>query len=263
MKRLLPLPTWSLVAAVVIMQTPVMLAGKYGASHNAHVDREIAHIEKKHDDALKVDVIVTVDRSSSWGSVLSALHKAGYKVGQTSPRVNVIAVTVPTSALKSLEALPGVSSISIDAPLSASPLSPEASLTSNVTKTLVKKASELRTQLGLTDTDPTGNGIGVAIVDSGIAPVSDFTGRIVAFYDFTGGRGVAAPPVDGYGHGTHVAGLVAGNGGLSNGQYAGVAPNARLIGLRVLNNDGNGSTSDVIAAIDFAIANKAALGIDI
>ena len=50
---------------------------------------------------------------------------------------------------------------------------------------------------------------------------------------------------------------------MSGGQYAGVAPNARLIGLRVLNNVGNGSTSDVIAAINFAIANKSALGIDI
>jgi hypothetical protein len=79
MTRLLRLPIWSLIAAVVIMQTPVMLAGKSGASHKAHVDREIAHI-KKHDGALTVDVIVTVDQSSSWGSVLSALHKAGFKV---------------------------------------------------------------------------------------------------------------------------------------------------------------------------------------
>src|SRR5689334_1897685 len=129
MARLLRLPTWSLIAAVVIMQTPVMLAGKNGASHKAHVDREIAHIQKRYDRAPKVDVIVTVDESSNWGSVLSALHKAGFKVRQTSPRVHVIAVTVPSSALESLETLPGVSSISIDAPLAASPLSPEASLT--------------------------------------------------------------------------------------------------------------------------------------
>ena len=74
---------------------------------------------------------------------------------------------------------------------------------------------------------------------------------------------MATAPVDGYGHGTHVAGLVAGSGALSNGQYAGVAPNARLIGLRVLDDSGNGSTSDVIAAIEFATANKSALGIDI
>ena len=50
---------------------------------------------------------------------------------------------------------------------------------------------------------------------------------------------------------------------MSNGQYAGVAPNARLIGLRVLDNSGSGSTSDVIAAVEFATANKAALGIDV
>ena len=109
-----------------------------------------------------------------------------------------------------------------------------------------------------------GNGIGVAIVDSGIAPVYDLVANIRAFYDFTNGQsGVAATPRDGYGHGTHVAGLVAGSGGRSNGQYGGVAPRARLIGLRVLDNSGSGSTSDVIAALQFATANKATLGIDV
>jgi len=50
---------------------------------------------------------------------------------------------------------------------------------------------------------------------------------------------------------------------MSNGQYEGVAPAAHLIGLRVLDDSGSGSTSDVIAAIEFATANKAALGIDV
>jgi len=109
-----------------------------------------------------------------------------------------------------------------------------------------------------------GTGVGIAIIDSGIAPVSDLASRITAFYDFTGGKpGIATAPVDGYGHGTHVAGLVAGSGALSGGTFGGVAPNARLVGLRVLNGLGNGATSDVIAAIEFAITNKKALGIDI
>src|SRR5262245_27964043 len=263
MTRLRPrlLLTASVITAVVIMQTPAMFAVK-GASSHAHVDHEIAQIEADG-TAVTVHVIVSVESRGDWASVLAALTSQGFKVGRPSPRTNTLAVTIPSSALAWLEALPGVASISIDAPISASPVSAEAVLTTNSVKLLVK-ASELRAQLGLTDSDPTGSGIGVAIVDSGIAPVPDFGGRISAFYDFTGGKGgVSTAPVDGYGHGTHVAGLVAGSGALSNGQYGGVAPNARLIGLRVLNNAGSGATSDVIAAVEFATVNKVALGIDI
>src|SRR5439155_12530916 len=118
----------------------------------------------------------------------------------------------------------------------------------------------LRALLGIANDPHRGAGVGVAVIDSGIAPVADLADKITAFYDFTNGQGgVAAAPVDGYGHGTHVAGLVAGSGAMSNGQYEGVAPDAHLIGLRVLDNSGSGSTSDVIAAVEFAIANKASL----
>ena len=109
----------------------------------------------------------------------------------------------------------------------------------------------------------TGADIGVAVVDSGIEPSEDFKDRISAFYDFTRG-GIATKPYDDYGHGTHVAGTIAGEGKLSNsGSFAGVAHKARLIGLKVLDSQGRGRTSDVIAAIEFAILNKDKLGIDV
>ena len=101
-----------------------------------------------------------------------------------------------------------------------------------------------------------GAGIGVAVVDSGIEPGTDFDNRIAAFYDFTYGDIRAVTPMDPYGHGTHVAGLIA-------SEFIGVAPNARLIGLRVLNERGQGDTASVVRAIEFAIANKALLGIHV
>jgi len=228
----------------------------------AKSDQQIQQIEQSGSQDGTVSVIIRADGTADWASLLSALRAHGVTVGRIAPRTNAIALTISTSDLAWLETLPGVASISIDAPVTSSPLSAEGLLTNTGTG-LIKK-SDLRALLGLTDIDPTGSGIGVAIIDSGIAPVSDLSSRIAAFYDFTDGKpGVATAPVDGYGHGTHVAGLVGGSGALSGGQYAGVAPNARLIGLRVLNNFGNGSTSDVVAAINFAIANKSALGIDI
>ncbi len=98
--------------------------------------------------------------------------------------------------------------------------------------------------------------IGIAIIDSGIQAGIDFGSRITAFYDFTQGDVRVTSPTDEYGHGSHVAGLAAGT-------YVGVAPSARLIGLKVLNDKGQGSADSVIRAIEFAIVNKDLLGINI
>ncbi|MEZ5421067.1 MAG: S8 family serine peptidase [Vicinamibacterales bacterium] len=105
-----------------------------------------------------------------------------------------------------------------------------------------------------------GYGVGVAVIDSGIANRSDLAGRIVAFRDFTvNPAGATVPPVDGYGHGTHVAGIIAGNGALAgyNQAFQGVAGLTNLVGLRVLNAQGQGTVSNVVAAIQWAVANRA------
>jgi serine protease AprX len=110
-----------------------------------------------------------------------------------------------------------------------------------------------------------GTGIGVAIIDSGIndnhADLDDSAGnasRVLYHQDFTGTSTTnsAGASWDLYGHGTHVAGIVGGNGTWSNGRFAGVAPNVNLIDLRVLDKNGSGSDSMVIAAIQRAIALK-------
>ena len=63
-------------------------------------------------------------------------------------------------------------------------------------------------------------------------------------------------PYDDYGHGTHVAGIIAGTGADSGGGRRGIAPGADLIVLKALDGTGNGHISDVIAAVDYAIANR-------
>ena len=123
--------------------------------------------------------------------------------------------------------------------------------------------TKLRSSLGLDQYSITGRSVGVAIIDSGFANKVDFQGRIGAFYDFTQGGVIAAAPYDDYGHGTHVAGLIGSSGEVSNDLYEGVAPGVKLIGLKVLDANGAGYTSTVIAAIEFAVANKHALGIDV
>jgi len=96
-----------------------------------------------------------------------------------------------------------------------------------------------------------GAGIGVAVIDSGVDPNHEaLKNRIVATVDFTGGTGV-----DRYGHGTHVAAIIAGQPG-SSGEHGGIAFGANIINLRVLDDRGSGKASSVIEAIDWAIDNR-------
>lgn len=94
-----------------------------------------------------------------------------------------------------------------------------------------------------------GGGITICVLDTGIDPNHpDFAGRITATQDFTGKGNV----VDGNGHGTHVASIAAGSGAGSNGQFIGVAPQASIMVAKVLNDQGGGRMSDVMAGVEWA-----------
>jgi len=117
------------------------------------------------------------------------------------------------------------------------------------------------------DGGPAGAGVSVAVLDSGVSNLADLrnpdgSSRVVAFKDFVKNRRQA---YDDAGHGTFVAGLIAGNGasstpldqgGNATMQYAGVAPQARIVSLKVLDKNGNGKESNVIRAIAWTIQNR-------
>ena len=96
-----------------------------------------------------------------------------------------------------------------------------------------------------------GAGIGIAILDTGIAQTNDFENRIVANVDFTG-----EGTYDLNGHGTHVSGIAAGNGSYRGTSYAGIAPGANLISVKVLGADGTGDASTIIQGIEWTIRNR-------
>jgi serine protease AprX len=98
-----------------------------------------------------------------------------------------------------------------------------------------------------------GQGLVVAVVDTGVdSSHPDLLGRVTLTRDFSG-QGF----VDNHGHGTHVAGIIAGNGAASNGVYTGIAPEATLMAAKVLRGDGSGNMSDVMAGVDWAALNGA------
>jgi serine protease AprX len=101
-----------------------------------------------------------------------------------------------------------------------------------------------------------GSGVTVAILDSGIAADADLVqpnNRILASVNFADERFTSDPG----GHGTHIAGIVAGNGTNSGGQFVGIAPQANVVDVRVLGNTGSGRISSVVRGIEWVLAHRA------
>jgi len=110
---------------------------------------------------------------------------------------------------------------------------------------------------------PTGRGITIAILDTGIAPIPDFArpkNRLLASVDFVGHK---PHPYDDNGHGTHVAGIAAGNGWASGGRILGAAAEAGLVSVKILDEGGRGNTADALAGIQWVIDNRRRYGIRI
>lgn len=101
----------------------------------------------------------------------------------------------------------------------------------------------------------------VAVIDTGIdtTHVDLDGGKVIAWKDFVSSK---TTPYDDNGHGTHVSGIIAGEGD-GNSLYKGVAPGAALVGLKVLDKNGSGSMSAVTAAIDWAVTNKSLYNIKV
>jgi serine protease AprX len=98
-----------------------------------------------------------------------------------------------------------------------------------------------------------GAGVTVALLDTGITRVADLGNRVLARVDFTADH-------DGYdrhGHGTHMAGIIAGDGTASNGQWIGVAPRANLVSVKVAGADGSTDVSVVIAGLQWIVSHRA------
>ena len=108
------------------------------------------------------------------------------------------------------------------------------------------------------DSGYTGKHVGVCVLDTGIFPHIDFTGRILAFQDFIGHR---IRPYDDNSHGTHVCGIIGGDGRASEGRIRGIAPGCSLIVLKVLDRTGNGRKEDVLQAFRWILENKRYYGI--
>ncbi len=233
-------------AALALLTAPVVAAGgRGGQGRHSKLDKTLQRLA---DSGRQSDTRVIVELADNapagvikalGGSEGRRLHTFGGRVA----RIN-------SSRLADLVNSPWVKSVHYDRPVSV--------LMNRVG--VMTGARAAQTSLGLD-----GSGVGVAIIDSGITSWHDDlmgTGingqKVVQFVDFVNNR---PRPYDDNGHGTHVAGIIAGSGYDSDGARAGMAPGAHLVSLKVLDANGGGHISDVIAALDWVVENRAAYNI--
>jgi serine protease AprX len=106
-----------------------------------------------------------------------------------------------------------------------------------------------------------GRNVTVAVLDSGVAADADLGNRLLTGVSFVGAYDSQHP--DKGGHGTHIAGAIAGSGAKSNQQYVGMAPNANIVDVQVLDANGNGRYSSVLAGLGWVLSHKAAYNIKV
>ncbi len=157
----------------------------------------------------------------------------------TYTTINGMAIQVPADAVSKLSSLPNVKYI-------------EKNVLFHAT---LDQAAPIIGAPNVWNLGYTGTGIKVALVDSGIDGTHpDLKGRIVEWKDIVAGK---TTPYDDFGHGTHCAGIIGGNGNASNGKYKGIAPNVEYIGIKVLGSDGSGSLDNILAGLDYATKSDA------
>jgi serine protease AprX len=204
-------------------------------------DKILSIIVQKADKSSQAEALV----QRLGGSITNDLHI-----------INAFTAEMTASAAKALAAESTVKWVSLDASMTSADCS-QCIATNNLANTYIRTIRADKTW----NNSPyiQGRGIGVAIVDSGINPNGDLyttmgVNRQVADIRFN--TDYNQNTSDGYGHGTHVSSIVGGDGSESGGKYIGVAPMVNIINVKVSNDDGSSTATDVIRGLQWVLENK-------
>ena len=178
-------------------------------------------------------------------SIERVVRTLGGRTGRRLTSVPGVVAEVPVRGLEVLSAHPGVRAVDLDRPIRG---------------TLERTAATIGARWVAENLGVDGTGIGVAIIDSGVTRSHDDLRQRASSISSTSWI-FRRQPHDGYGHGTHVAGIIAGSGQHSDGARRGIAPGAHLVVLKTLDRRGDGYISNAIAALDYAIEQRAAYNI--
>jgi serine protease AprX len=217
--------------------------------------------------AAKVQVVVR-EATDAGSNPERAVTAVGGTVLRHLDVIDGFTASVPSDRLDTLRATAGVVSVSEDAGLSLS--NADVANSAAQAGSLSTIANRVTGASALWDSGATGKGVDVALVDSGVVPVAGLagSGKIVYGPDLTEESGTQTSNLDTYGHGTHMAGIIAGNDGASSysgntSDFVGMAPDSRIVSIKIADAKGQTDVSQAIAAIDWVIENKAKNGLNI
>lgn len=245
------------IALLCFLAWPATAMAKNGNSEaSAKIDTSVQTVEDATGDNVAVPVIVYAP--GNLGDVQNVLPM-GVDTTQM-PIINGVAAYLTPDEIQTMASQSFVTSIVADNPVFGFDYTSSMDITN--------------LSIGLGKVDPPANGgpdgagVTVAILDTGVSTNTDLAAsRIVGWKDLVNNR---PTPYDDAGHGTFVAGLIAGDGtaslpldsgGYATMQFRGVAPDANIVGIKVLDDEGSGLASTVISGIDWAIHHKNEYGI--
>ena len=189
------------------------------------------------------------------GAAHDAVKSVEGRVTQEFPIINGVSARVRTTDIDELRQMPGILNVQRDTKVEFQG-KPDYRVPQRIQK--VVRADKLWSQ-GIT-----GAGATVALIDTGVyADHPDLAGRVTHCEDLTHERNTEAHCADTFGHGTFMAGLIAGNGTASGGVYKGAAPEAEIVSVKVAGFDGSADVTNILAGIQWAVANKDVYGIDV
>ena len=197
-----------------------------------------------------------------------AVQAAGGRVTRDLPIVNGFAAELPAAAASRVRTAAGVRAVTPDARVTVQASTTGLKATSTINSVFARETGADR----LWAEGVTGKDVTVALIDTGVSANPDLAGRIVT--DVPDPTSSSRTDVcanfagdgtcdDRYGHGTFLAGLIAGNGAASKGAFSGVAPDARIVSVKVAGYDGSSDVSKVLAAIQYVVSFRQQLGIDV
>ena len=191
--------------------------------------------------AAPLDPSVVLARTGHVADAVAAVRASGGEVGSPLPFINGFKARVSARAANALNHDRSIVSVTPDSKMSSASSSYDPTVAGASYAASSRATSAWSAGL-------TGRGVTVAVLDTGVAPVQDLAGRLIAGPDFSGeGNSLS----DTFGHGTVMAGLIAGNGAASGGAYPGIAPKANILSVKVAGHNGATDVSQILAAMQW------------
>jgi serine protease AprX len=207
--------------------------------------------------------VVVVAQEGHAQAALARVTAAGGRLTRDLPLINGFAAVVPDRSVARLRAGGAIRSLTPDTAVRVAALPPSGLMATDVETEPTSVYPQALGAESAWNAGTKGQGVTVAMIDTGVSTSPDLSGRMVSVSDgllspTTPCKNLSGEPTcqDTYGHGTFVGGVIAGDGSASNGVHSGVAPRANLLSVKVAGANGGTDVSNVLAAIQWVVSYR-------